>query len=296
MGQKVNPHGFRLKIINDWKSRWFATKEYPTILAEDLMVRDYLEKRLEHAALSRIEIERASNQLTIDIFTARPGVVIGKKGSEVDQVKSYLEKLTGKLIQLNILEVARFELDAKLVAKSVAEQLVGRVNFRRAMKRAVTSAMRAGAKGIKISCSGRLGGAEMARNEWYREGRVPLHTLKADIDYSVVEANTTFGKIGVKVWIYKGDIESKQIERIKAEKFRDELRIEKDKLDELKETSEEALQEKVVEVEESIVEEPKKNNKESEKTNEKNSKKRTKKSVTKEEKTKKKEQEDKKGE
>lgn len=302
MGQKVNPHGLRLKIINDWKSRWFATKEYPAILAEDIKIREYLEKRLEHAAISRIEIERASNQLTIDIFTARPGVVIGKKGSEVDQVKKHLEKQTGKLIQLNILEVARFELDAKLVARSVAEQLEGRISFRRAMKRAVLSAMRAGAKGIKISCSGRLGGAEMARNEWYREGRVPLHTLKADIDYNIVEANTTFGKIGVKVWIYKGDIESKQIERIKAEKFRDELKIEKDKIGELKESSEKVLPEKKSEDE--VVEKVKDNVIENEKVDKKTDKKKVRKSQSKadqpmaekKEESKESEPEDKKGE
>lgn len=224
MGQKVNPHGLRLKIVNDWKSRWFATKDYSKLLQEDIFIREYLESRLSHAAISKIEIERASNQLTVDIFTARPGVVIGKKGSEVDQIRGEIEKRTGKLVQLNILEVPRPELDARLVATNVAEQLIGRISFRRAMKRAVAGAIRAGAQGIKINCAGRLGGAEMARTEWYREGRVPLHTLKADIDYAVVKAKTTFGIIGVKVWIYKGDIERKRRElevvpEAKGEKF-----------------------------------------------------------------------------
>lgn len=219
MGQKVNPHGMRLKIINDWKSRWFAKKDYAKFLEEDIYIRKYLEDRLSHAAIARIEIERALNQLTVDIFTARPGVVIGKKGSEVEQTREELEKITGKIIQLNILEVGRPDLDAFLVATAVAEQLRGRVSFRKAMKRAVASAMRSGAKGIKINCAGRLGGAEMARTEWYREGRVPLHTLKADIDYGFAEAKTTFGQIGVKVWIYKGDIETKHKQKIAAERY-----------------------------------------------------------------------------
>lgn len=219
MGQKVNPHGLRLKIINDWKSRWFATKDYAKFLEEDIYIREYLEDRLSHAAIARIEIERASNQLTVDIYTARPGVVIGKKGSEVDWIRKELEKATGKIIQLNILEVNKPDLDATLIATNVAEQLKSRVHFRRAMKRAVTSAMRSGAKGIKINCAGRLGGAEMARTEWYREGRVPLHTLKADIDYGFTEARTTFGQIGVKVWVYKGDIETKQRQKITAERY-----------------------------------------------------------------------------
>lgn len=206
MGHKVNPHGFRLKIVNPWKSRWFATKGYAEQLHEDLKVRKYLEGRLGHAALSRIEIERAGNRVTIDLHTARPGVVIGKRGSEVDSIRKALEKMTGKQLQLNILEINRPELDAILVARNVADQLAGRASFRRAMKRAVASAMRAGAKGIRINCAGRLGGAEMSRREWYREGRVPLHTLRADIDYGLAEARTTFGLIGVKVWIYRGDI------------------------------------------------------------------------------------------
>jgi small subunit ribosomal protein S3 len=210
MGQKVNPHGLRLKIINDWKSRWFATKDYAKLLQEDIFIRKYLESRLAHAAISKIEIERESNQLTVDIHTARPGVVIGKKGSEVDLVRKEIEKRTKRLVQLNILEVPRPELEAKLVATNVGEQLIGRVNFKRAMKRAVAATMRSGAQGIKINVAGRLGGSEMARTEWYREGRVPLHTLKADIDYAVIQARTTFGTIGVKVWIYKGDVERKR--------------------------------------------------------------------------------------
>lgn len=219
MGQKVNPHGLRLKIINDWKSRWFATKDYPKLLEEDIYIREYLEDRLSHAAIARIEIERASNQLTVDIYTARPGVVIGKKGSEVELIREVLEKRTRKIIQLNILEVNKPDLDATLIANNVAEQLKSRINFRRAMKRAVAGAIRAGAKGIKINCAGRLGGSEMARTEWYREGRVPLHTLKADIDYGFAEAKTTFGQIGVKVWVYKGDIEAKQRQKITAERY-----------------------------------------------------------------------------
>lgn len=220
MGQKVNPHGLRLKIINDWKSRWFAKKDYAKFLAEDLYVRKYLTERLSHAAISRVEIERASNKLTIDIYTARPGVVIGKKGSEVEMIRNELEKRTQKVVQINILEVTRPELDSALVARGVADQLASRASFRRVMKRAVSSAMRSGAKGIKISCSGRLGGAEMARTEWYREGRVPLHTLKADIDYGFDEAKTTFGRIGVKVWIYKGDIETRHKKQIAVERFK----------------------------------------------------------------------------
>ena len=217
MGQKVNPHGMRLKIVNPWKSRWFATKGYAEQLHEDLRIREYLENRLSHAALSRIEIERAGNRLTIDLHTARPGVVIGKRGAEVDSIRAALEKMTGKQMQLNILEINRPELDAILVAKNVADQLAGRASFRRAMKRAVSTAMRAGAKGIRISCAGRLGGAEMSRREWYREGRVPLHTLRADIDYGLAEAQTTFGRIGVKVWVYRGDIPIRVREAQKAE-------------------------------------------------------------------------------
>lgn len=210
MGQKVNPFGFRLKIVNDWKSRWYATKEYQHFLQEDIRVRRFLDGALSHAAISRVDVERAANRLTIDIFTARPGVVIGKRGSEVDRLRSELEKITKKQqIQLNVIEVPRPELDANLVARNVADQLSARASFRRVMKKAVGSALRAGAVGVKIQCSGRLGGAEMARREWYREGRVPLATLRANIDYGLTEARTTFGRIGVKVWIYKGDIPEK---------------------------------------------------------------------------------------
>lgn len=206
MGQKVNPFGFRLGIINTWKSRWFATKEYPQFIKEDLKIREHIQEKLARASVSKIEIERATNRLQVDIHTARPGIVIGRKGTEVDSLRSDLEKISGRQVQINIQEIKRPELDANLVAQNVAEQLEGRVSFRRAMKKAVTAALRAGAKGVKISCAGRLGGSEMARSEWYREGRVPLHTVRADIDYGFAEALTTVGKIGVKVWIYKGDV------------------------------------------------------------------------------------------
>lgn len=211
MGQKVNPHGFRLKIVHDWKSRWFATKDYGTFLGEDIRIRRFLMGSLSHAAISRVEIERAANKLTVDIHTARPGVVIGKRGAEVDRLRGQLEKMTREKqqIQLNVLEVNRPEIDSTLVARNIADQLSARASFRRAMKKAVASALRSGAEGIKIQCSGRLGGAEMARREWYREGRVPLHTLRANIDYGFYEARTTFGRIGVKVWIYKGQVPGK---------------------------------------------------------------------------------------
>ncbi len=206
MGQKVHPYGFRLGIINDWKSRWFATKNYPELLQEDIKIRRYLERRMRHAAVSQVEIERTAQRVKIDIWTARPGIVIGRRGSEVDKVKGDLEKITGKQVHVNIQEIREPELDAFLVAQNIAEQLEGRVSFRRAMKKSVQNAMRAGAKGIRVSCSGRLGGAEMARTEWYREGRVPLQTLRSDIDYGYCVSRTTFGVIGVKVWIYRGDI------------------------------------------------------------------------------------------
>jgi len=206
VGQKVHPYGLRLGIINDWKSRWYAEKDYASLLQEDIAIRRYLDQRLAHAAISRIEIERTVQRVKMDIFTARPGIVIGRRGSEVDRIRKDLEKLTGKQVHVNIQEIRNPEMDAVLVAKNIAEQLAGRVSFRRAMKRSVQNAMRAGALGIRVSCSGRLGGAEMARREWYREGRVPLHTLRADIDYGLAEARTTFGRIGVKVWIYKGEI------------------------------------------------------------------------------------------
>ncbi|MHB8781440.1 MAG: 30S ribosomal protein S3 [Candidatus Geothermincolia bacterium] len=206
MGQKVHPYGFRLGIITDWKSKWYSEKDYARLLQEDIRIRKYLNLRLRNAAISRIEIERTSQRVKVDIFTARPGIVIGRRGSEVDKVRADLEQLTGKQVHVNIQEIRQPELDAILVAKNIADQLVGRVSFRRAMKRAVQNTMRGGALGIRVSCSGRLGGAEMARREWYREGRVPLHTLRADIDYGMAEALTTFGRIGVKVWVYKGEI------------------------------------------------------------------------------------------
>lgn len=206
MGQKVHPRGLRIGIIENWRSRWFAGKGFDKILFEDIQIRRFLEKKLARAAISRIEIERAGDRVKVDIHTARPGIVIGKRGSEVEILRSELEKLTGKQVQINIEEVRRPELDSTLVSQSIAEQLEARVGFRRAMKKAVTQAMKSGAKGVKVQCAGRLGGAEMARTEWYREGRVPLHTLRANIDYGFTEALTTFGRIGVKVWIYKGDI------------------------------------------------------------------------------------------
>lgn len=204
MGQKVHPYGFRLGIIYPWKSRWFATRDYADLLQEDLAIRRYIREHMKRAAISRVEIERTSKRVKVDIFTARPGIVIGRRGAEVDRIKRDLAEMTGKDVQVNIQEIDAPELDAFLVAQNVAEQLEGRVSFRRAMKRAVQNTMRAGAKGIKISCAGRLGGAEMARTEWYREGQVPLQTLRADIDYGYCVARTTFGVIGVKVWIYKG--------------------------------------------------------------------------------------------
>ncbi len=206
MGQKVHPYGFRLGVIYDWKSRWFASRGYADLLQEDLAIRRYVRHHMRRAAISRVEIERTSKRVKVDIFTARPGIVIGRKGAEVDRIKRDLARMTDKEVQVNIQEINYPELDAYLVAQNIAEQLEGRVSFRRAMKRSVQNAMRAGAKGIKVSCAGRLGGAEMARTEWYREGRVPLQTLRADIDYGYYEARTTMGVIGVKVWIYKGDI------------------------------------------------------------------------------------------
>ena len=208
MGQKVNPYGFRLGITTDWKSRWFADKaEYKESLIEDWKIRDYLRRQLPHAAVSRVEIERTRDRLRVDVYTARPGIVIGRRGAEADRLRAGLLQITGNpKIHFNIQEIKQPELDATLIAQGVADQLAGRVSFRRAMKRAVQTAMKAGAQGIRVQCGGRLGGAEMSRKEWYREGRVPLHTLRADIDYGQAEARTTFGRIGVKVWIYKGDI------------------------------------------------------------------------------------------
>lgn len=204
MGQKVNPIGFRLGITKTWSSKWFARKNYQDLLHEDLMIKEYIKKTLGHAGISRIEIERAADQARINIYTAKPGIIIGKKGLEVDKVKKYLQNLTKKQTFINIKEIRYAELDAQLVAENVALQMEKRVAFRRAMKKSVTSAMRLGAKGIKIACSGRLAGAEMARRERYLEGRVPLHTLRADIDYGVATSRTTYGAIGIKVWIFKG--------------------------------------------------------------------------------------------
>lgn len=207
MGQKVNPYGFRLGITTDWKSRWYADKEYQDYIIEDWKIRDYLMTELPHAAISRIEVERTRDRLRVDVHTARPGIVIGRRGSEADRLRAGLTKISGNpKVQLNIQEIKQPELDAALIAQGVADQLAGRVAFRRAMKRAVQNAQKAGALGIRVQCSGRLGGSEMARTEWYREGRVPLHTLRADIDYGFREARTTAGRIGVKVWLYKGDI------------------------------------------------------------------------------------------
>ena len=206
MGQKVHPIGFRLGIIRTWESNWYAEKDYAQLLHEDLKLRDYLKERLHHAGISKVEIERAAGKAKINIFAARPGIIIGKKGSEVEALKKELAKLTDKEVFINIQEVRKPEIDAQLVAENVALQLVRRVAFRRAMKKAVTQCLKFGAQGIKIECSGRLGGAEMSRREWYREGRVPLHTLRADIDYGFAEAKTTYGIIGVKVHIFKGEI------------------------------------------------------------------------------------------
>src|SRR6185312_1987575 len=206
MGQKVHPEGLRVGYIHDWKSSWFNEREFSDYLLEDVHIRDHIENKLAHAGLSDITIKKNSSEVEVNIHTARPGIVIGKSGSEVDALRRELHKMTGKSVKVNILEIKRPELDAKLVAQSVAEQLQNRVAFRRAMKRALTSAMRSGAKGVRIQVSGRLGGAEMARTEGYSDGRVPLHTLRADIDYGFYEARTTFGRIGVKVWINKGEI------------------------------------------------------------------------------------------
>jgi small subunit ribosomal protein S3 len=208
MGQKVNPYGFRLGITTDWKSRWFEERHYREFVVEDWKIRDYLMKQLEAAAVSRIEVERTRDRLRVDIHTARPGIVIGRRGSEADRLKKKLEEITGlqNRIQLNIQEIKQPELDAALIAQGICDQLVRRVAFRRAMKRAIQTVQKAGAQGIKVQCSGRLGGSEMSRKEQYREGRVPLHTLRADIDYGFREARTTSGRVGVKVWIYKGDI------------------------------------------------------------------------------------------
>ena len=215
MGQKVHPYGFRLGITKTWISNWYARKGYSDQLIEDMALRKHIFKTLAHAGISKVEIERSANRVRVNIHTARPGIIIGKKGLEVDRLKTELQKvMAGKQVNLNIKEVRRAELDAALIGQNIALQLEKRVSFRRAMKKSVVSALRFGAKGIKIRVSGRLGGAEIARSEWYREGRVPLHTLRADIDYGTANSNTTYGIIGVKVWVYKGDIlPGKGIER-----------------------------------------------------------------------------------
>jgi small subunit ribosomal protein S3 len=206
LGQKVNPIGLRLGIVKTWESRWYSDKKYAEYIREDFNLRNFLKEKLKHAGVSRIEIERSAKRIRLRIYTARPGIVIGKKGSEIERLKQELEKKVSQEILIDIQEVRKPEIDAQLVAENVAMQIERRVAFRRAMKRGVTSAIRFGAQGIKIICSGRLGGAEMARREWYREGRVPLHTLRADIDYGFIEARTTYGAIGVKVYIFKGEI------------------------------------------------------------------------------------------
>jgi len=206
LGQKVNPIGLRLGIVKTWESRWFGGKNYAEYILEDHKLRKYIKDKLYHAGVSRIEIERSSKRVRLRIYTSRPGIVIGKKGAEISQLKNEIEKITDREVLIDIQEIRKPEIDAQLVAENVALQIVRRVAFRRAMKRGVSSAMRFGALGVKIICSGRLGGAEMARTEWYREGRVPLHTLRADIDYGFIDARTTYGVIGVKVFIFKGEI------------------------------------------------------------------------------------------
>jgi small subunit ribosomal protein S3 len=206
VGQKVHPKGLRVGIIRDWESNWYADKNYAGLLHEDIKIRNFVKEKLYQAGISAVEIERAANRVKVSIHTAKPGIVIGRGGTEVEELRKTLEQMTGKKINVNIVEVKRPELNAQLVGEGIAVQLEKRIGFRRAMKQAVTRTMRAGAEGVKISCSGRLGGAEIARTEWYSEGKVPLHTLRADIEYGFAEANTTYGKIGVKVWIYKGEI------------------------------------------------------------------------------------------
>jgi len=210
LGQKVNPIGFRLGIVKTWESKWYAGKKYSDYILEDFNLRKFIKKKLYHAGISRIEIERSTKRIRLRIYTSRPGIVIGKKGSEIEKLKKELEQMVSQDVMVDIQEVKKPELNAQLVAENVALQIVRRVAFRRAMKRGVSSAMRFGAKGVKIICSGRLGGAEMARTEWYREGRVPLHTLRADIDYGFIEAKTTYGLIGIKVFVFNGEILKKE--------------------------------------------------------------------------------------
>lgn len=206
MGQKINPNGLRVGIIRGWESKWYADKDYADLLHEDIKIREYLEKRLSEASISTIEIERAANRVNVTIFTAKPGMVIGKGGSEVEALRKALNQLSGKRVHININEIKRADLDAKLVAENIARQLENRISFRRAMKQTIQRTMRSGALGIKIQVSGRLGGADIARDETYSEGTVPLHTLRADINYAAAEADTTYGKLGVKTWIYKGEV------------------------------------------------------------------------------------------
>ncbi len=210
MGQKVHPKGFRLGIIQDWDSRWYAEKDYAKLLHEDIRIRHFIKERLFHAGISKIIIERTAKRARINIHSARPGIIIGKKGAEVEALRREIKKMTDKDIFINIIEVRKPEVEAQLVAENIAGQLLRRVAFRRALKRSVASALRFGAEGIKVMCSGRLNGAEMSRREWYREGRVPLQTLRADIDYGFAEAKTTYGIIGVKVWIFKGEVMPKK--------------------------------------------------------------------------------------
>jgi small subunit ribosomal protein S3 len=212
MGQKVHPRGFRLGVIEGWDSKWYAGREYSALLHEDIRIRQFIKRRLYHAGIAKVEIERAANKAKVNVHTARPGIVIGKKGAEIEKLKGELNKLTGRDCFINIHEVRRPDIDAQLVAENVALQLERRVAFRRAMKEAVARAMRMGALGIRIQSSGRLGGAEIARREWYREGRVPLHTLRAEIGYGLAQAYTTYGVIGVKVWIFRGEVITRQEE------------------------------------------------------------------------------------
>jgi len=206
VGQKVHPKGLRIGIIKDWDAKWYADKNYVELLHEDIKVREHIKKKLFTAGISTVEIERAANRLKVSVHTAKPGIVIGRGGAEVENLRKEIAKISGKQVAVNIVEIKKPELDALLVAEGVAAQLEKRVSFRRAMKQAVSRSMKFGAEGIKIMCAGRLAGAEMARTEWYSEGKVPLHTLRADIDYGFAEANTTYGKIGVKVWLYKGEV------------------------------------------------------------------------------------------
>ncbi|UCZ53375.1 30S ribosomal protein S3 [Bacillus shivajii] len=206
MGQKVNPNGLRVGVIRDWESKWYAEKDYADLLHEDIKIREYLEKRLQEASVSTIEIERAANRVNVTIYTAKPGMVIGKGGSEVEALRKALNQLTGKRVHININEVKTPDMDSRLVAENIARQLENRISFRRAMKQSIQRTMRAGAKGIRTEVSGRLGGADIARSESYSEGTVPLHTLRADIDYGTAEADTTYGKLGIKVWIYRGEV------------------------------------------------------------------------------------------